>query len=352
MCIRDRVKLVSEVGVGTVAAGVAKAHADHVTISGMEGGTGASPLTSVKHAGSPWEMGLAETHQTLLKNKLRSRIKVQVDGGLRTGRDVVIGALLGADEFGFSTAPLVASGCIMMRKCHLNTCPVGIATQDPELRKLFNGQPEHVINFFFFVAEEARSYMSKMGFKTFDEMIGQTQFLDTDEAVKHWKTQGMDFEKLFYKPDPWDGDTIYRSEEQNHDIYEILDKRLFPITFGGEHSITPGCIYPFVKKYKKICLLHFDAHADLRNSYNGEKFSHASAIRRCLDHKNISLISFGIRNISESEIPFLKKNKSRINIFWAKDKAKWNLKKFKKLIKNNLKMVRGKIKLFNQSWKI
>ena len=220
------VKLVSEVGVGTVAAGVSKAKADHVTISGFEGGTGASPLTSIKHAGSPWELGLAETHQTLVINGLRSRITVQADGGLKSGRDVVIAALLGADEFGFSTAPLIATGCIMMRKCHLNTCPVGIATQDPELRKLFNGQPEDVINFFFFVAEEARSYMSKMGFKTFNEMIGQAQFLDTDEAVKHWKTKGMDFEKLFHKPEPWIGDTLYRSQKQDHDIHEILDRKL------------------------------------------------------------------------------------------------------------------------------
>ena len=159
-------------------------------------------------------------------NGLRSRITVQADGGLKTGRDVVIAALLGADEFGFSTAPLIATGCIMMRKCHLNTCPVGIATQDPELRKLFNGQPEDVINFFFFVAEEARSYMSKMGFKTFNEMIGQAQFLDTDEAVKHWKTKGMDFEKLFHKPEPWKGDTLYRSQKQDHDIHEILDRKL------------------------------------------------------------------------------------------------------------------------------
>jgi Glutamate synthase domain 2 len=179
------VKLVSEVGVGTVAAGVSKAKADHVTISGMEGGTGASPLTSVKHAGSPWEIGLAETHQTLLKNNLRNRIAVQVDGGLRTGRDVVIGALLGADEFGFSTAPLVASGCIMMRKCHLNTCPVGVATQDPVLRKRFSGQPEHVINYFFFVAEEVREIMAELGFSKFDEMIGKLEILDKSDAINH-----------------------------------------------------------------------------------------------------------------------------------------------------------------------
>ena len=175
---RISVKLVSEVGVGTVAAGVAKARADHVTIAGFEGGTGASPLTSLTHAGSPWEIGLAETQQTLVLNGLRGRIAVQVDGGLRTGRDVVIGALLGADEFGFSTAPLIAAGCIMMRKCHLNTCPVGIATQDPVLRKKFTGQPEHVINFFFFVAEEVRELMAKLGFRTFSEMIGQVDRLD------------------------------------------------------------------------------------------------------------------------------------------------------------------------------
>ena len=216
------VKLVSEVGVGTVAAGVSKAKADHVTISGFEGGTGASPLTSIKNAGSPWELGLAETHQTLVINGLRSRITVQADGGLKTGRDVVVAALLGADEFGFSTAPLIASGCIMMRKCHLNTCPVGIATQDPELRKLFNGQPEDVINFFFFVAEEVRSYMSKFGFKTFNEMIGQSQYLDTNKAIDNWKTEGLDFTKLFFKPEPWKGDLLYQSQDQDHDIYLSL----------------------------------------------------------------------------------------------------------------------------------
>tara|TARA_Y100000768_G_scaffold308561_1_gene242786 strand:- start:2079 stop:6692 length:4614 start_codon:yes stop_codon:yes gene_type:complete len=241
------VKLVSEVGVGTVAAGVSKAKADHVTISGFEGGTGASPLTSIKHAGSPWELGLAETHQTLVINGLRSRITVQADGGLKTGRDVVIAALLGADEFGFSTAPLIATGCIMMRKCHLNTCPVGIATQDPELRKLFNGQPEDVINFFFFVAEEARNYMSKMGFKSFNEMIGQTQFLDTDEAVKHWKTKGMDFEKLFYKPDPWEGDTLYRSQKQDHDIHDILDKKLIKQSKQAIDKFQPVQIKSMIK---------------------------------------------------------------------------------------------------------
>lgn len=224
------VKLVSEVGVGTVAAGVAKARADHVTISGFEGGTGASPLTSIKHAGSPWEIGLAETHQTLVYNRLRSRIPVQVDGGLRTGRDVVIGALLGADEFGFSTAPLIAAGCIMMRKCHLNTCPVGVATQDPRLRAKFKGTPEHVVNYFFYVAEEVRELMAHMGFKTFDEMIGQSDALDKDRAIRHWKASGLDFAKLFARPDVGPDVGIYHTERQNHGLEKVLDNKLIEIS--------------------------------------------------------------------------------------------------------------------------
>jgi glutamate synthase (NADPH/NADH) large chain len=220
------VKLVSEVGVGTVAAGVSKARADHVTISGFEGGTGASPLTSLKHAGSPWEIGLAETHQTLVANRLRSRISVQVDGGIRTGRDVVVGAMLGADEFGFATAPLIAAGCIMMRVCHLNTCPVGVATQDPVLRKRFKGQPEHVINYFFFVAEEVREIMASLGFRNFNEMIGQMQMLDQRKLVAHWKAKGLDFSKLFMKPDAKAGTPIYKCEPQDHKIKDILDRKL------------------------------------------------------------------------------------------------------------------------------
>src|SRR3954465_4289846 len=220
------VKLVSEVGVGTVAAGVAKARADHITISGFEGGTGAAPLTSIKHAGSPWEIGLAETHQTLVANRLRSRIAVQVDGGIRTGRDVVIGALLGADEFGFSTAPLIAAGCIMMRKCHLNTCPVGVATQDPVLRKRFVGQPEHVINYFFFVAEEVREIMAELGFRTFAEMVGQMQMLDKRQVIEHWKAKGLDFSRLFFKPHAPAGVHIHNCEVQDHKIHTILDRRL------------------------------------------------------------------------------------------------------------------------------
>ena len=220
------VKLVSEIGVGTVAAGVSKALSDHVTISGYEGGTGASPLTSITHAGSPWEIGLAETHQTLVLNKLRGRIAVQVDGGLRTGRDVVIGALLGADEFGFASAPLIASGCIMMRKCHLNTCPVGIATQDPELRKRFTGKPEHVINYFFFIAEEVREIMAQLGFRTFNEMIGQSDRLDQRQAIDHYKAKGIDLAKVLHKPKSPDGAAIFNSERQAHQLDTVLDRTL------------------------------------------------------------------------------------------------------------------------------
>ena len=226
---RISVKLVSETGVGTVAAGVSKARADHVTISGFEGGTGASPLTSIKHAGSPWEIGLAETQQTLVLNGLRGRIAVQVDGGLRTGRDVVIGGLLGADEFGFSTAPLIASGCIMMRKCHLNTCPVGIATQNPELRKKFTGKPEHVINYFFLVAEEVRNIMASLGFRKFNDLIGRTDKLNAKKVVDHWKAKGLDFSRLFYRPDVDRKISFYNSEKQNHPIDDIIDRDLIVI---------------------------------------------------------------------------------------------------------------------------
>ena len=236
------VKLVSEVGVGTVAAGVAKARADHVTISGFEGGTGASPLTSIKHAGSPWEIGLAETHQTLVQNRLRGRIAVQVDGGLRTGRDVVIGALLGADEFGFSTAPLIAAGCIMMRKCHLNTCPVGVATQDPVLRRRFQGAPEHVINYFFFVAEEVREYMAALGYRTFDEMVGQMQMLDRARVIDHWKARGLDFSRLFLKPEAPAGVNIRHAEAQDHHLEAVLDRTLIAQARPALESGTPVVI--------------------------------------------------------------------------------------------------------------
>ena len=217
------VKLVSEVGVGTVAAGVAKCKSDHVVIAGHDGGTGASPWSSIKHAGSPWEIGLAETQQTLVMNGLRQRIRVQADGQMKTGRDVAIAALLGADEFGFATAPLVVEGCIMMRKCHLNTCPVGVATQDPVLRKKFSGKPEHVINFFFFVAEEMRQIMAQLGFKTVQDMIGQSQLLDMKKGLEHWKASGLDFTRLLYTPPPYPGATLYHSEDQDHGLEKALD---------------------------------------------------------------------------------------------------------------------------------
>jgi glutamate synthase (NADPH/NADH) large chain len=235
---RISVKLVSEIGVGTVAAGVSKARADHVTISGYEGGTGASPLTSLTHAGSPWEIGLAETQQTLLLNDLRSRIAVQVDGGIRTGRDVAIGALLGADEFGFATAPLIAAGCIMMRKCHLNTCPVGVATQNPVLRARFTGQPEHVINYFFFVAEELRQIMAEMGFRTVEEMIGRVDRIDMRPAIKQWKARGVDLGRLLHQVPLAEGKALHQTGEQDHGLAAALDVELIeaarPAVQSGE----------------------------------------------------------------------------------------------------------------------
>ena len=233
------VKLVSEIGVGTVAAGVAKAHADHVTISGEDGGTGASPLTSIQNAGSPWEIGLAETHQTLVRNALRGRIEVQVDGGLRTGRDVIIGALLGADSFGFGTGALIAAGCVMMRKCHLNTCPVGVATQDEELRKRFPGQPAHVINFFTFLVQEVRELMAQLGFRTFDEMVGRADRLDMRRAIHHWKARGLDFSRLLAIPPAVPGVATYHCEEQNHGLEGVLDHRLIAQAMPALESRLP-----------------------------------------------------------------------------------------------------------------
>ncbi len=220
---RVHVKLVAEVGVGTVAAGVAKAHSDVVLISGYDGGTGASPISSLKHAGLPWELGLAETQQVLVKNKLRDRIVVQTDGQLKTGRDVVIAALLGAEEYGFATAPLVVTGCIMMRVCHLNTCPVGVATQNPELRKKFTGKPEFVENFFRYIAEEVREYMAQLGFRTIDEMIGQVDRLDVKKAIGHWKARGLDFSKILYKPEAGPEVGIYCTRKQDHGLERSLD---------------------------------------------------------------------------------------------------------------------------------
>jgi glutamate synthase (NADPH/NADH) large chain len=220
------VKLVAETGVGTVAAGVAKAKSDHIVIAGHDGGTGASPISSVKHAGGPWEIGLAETQQTLVLNQLRGRVILQVDGQIKTGRDVVIGALLGADEFGFATAPLVVEGCIMMRKCHLNTCPVGVATQDPELRKRFTGQPEHVVNYFFFVAEEVRELMASIGVAKFDDLIGRADLLDMQAGIEHWKINGLDFSKVFHLPAMPADVSRKHNDVQDHGLTHALDNKL------------------------------------------------------------------------------------------------------------------------------
>ena len=223
------VKLVSEVGVGTVAAGVTKAKADHLVIAGHDGGTGASPLSSIKHAGSPWELGLSETQQTLVLNRLRGRVRVQVDGQIKTGRDVLIGALLGADEFGFATAPLVVEGCIMMRKCHLNTCPVGVATQDPVLRAKFTGQPEHVVNFFFFVAEELRELMAQIGIRRLEDLIGRSDLLDMKKGVEHWKAKGLDYSRIFYRPERKLDEPVSHCAVQDHGLDKALDNQLIDL---------------------------------------------------------------------------------------------------------------------------
>jgi glutamate synthase (NADPH/NADH) large chain len=212
-----------------VAAGVTKAKADHLVISGHDGGTGASPQSSIKHAGSPWELGLAETQQTLVLNRLRGRVRVQVDGQMKTGRDVLIGALLGADEFGFATAPLVVEGCIMMRKCHLNTCPVGVATQDPALRRKFSGQPEHVVNYFFFVAEELRELMAEIGIRKFDDLIGRADLLDMQQGITHWKAQGLDYSRIFHRPELANSVPVLHCETQDHGLGKALDNQLIEL---------------------------------------------------------------------------------------------------------------------------
>ena len=234
---RISVKLVSEVGVGTVAAGVAKAHSDVVLISGDSGGTGASPLTSLKHAGIPWELGLAETHQVLVANDLRSRITVQTDGQMKTGRDVVVAALLGAEEFGIATAALIVTGCIMMRVCHLNTCPVGIATQDKRLRAKYAGEASHVVNYFRFVAEEVRELMAQLGFRMVDEMVGRMDRLRTDRAIDHWKGKKLDLSALLEAPEVPSDVGTRKLKEQNHGIDDVLDRKLIELAhskFGSD----------------------------------------------------------------------------------------------------------------------
>ncbi|MBP9653110.1 MAG: glutamate synthase large subunit [Candidatus Desulfobacillus denitrificans] len=258
------VKLVSETGVGTVAAGVAKAKADHVVIAGHDGGTGASPISSIKHAGTPWELGLAETQQTLVLNRLRGRIRVQADGQMKTGRDVLIGALLGADEFGFATAPLVVEGCIMMRKCHLNTCPVGVATQDPVLRQRFTGQPEHVVNYFFFVAEEVRELMAQMGVRSFDELIGRSDLLDMREGIDHWKARGLDFSRVFHMPEVPAEVARRHCETQDHNLARALDHELI------------AKAKPALEKGKKVS---FEVPVRNRNRTVGTMLSHEVATR-------------------------------------------------------------------------
>ncbi|MEO8605956.1 MAG: glutamate synthase-related protein, partial [bacterium] len=236
---RISVKLVAEVGVGTVAAGVSKAKADVVLISGYDGGTGASPLTSIKHAGIPWELGLAETQQVLVMNDLRGRIRIETDGQLKTGRDVVIAALLGAEEYGFASAALVASGCIMMRVCHLNTCPVGIATQDPRLRKKFEGKPEHVVNFMLFIAEEVRELMAQLGFRTIDEMVGRVDRLDAREAVDHWKASGVDLTQILHRPEVPADVATHCVTTQDHGLSAALDNRLLELARPSLEQGTP-----------------------------------------------------------------------------------------------------------------
>jgi glutamate synthase (NADPH/NADH) large chain len=243
------VKLVAEVGVGTVAAGVAKAKADHVVIAGHDGGTGASPLSSIKYAGTPWEMGLAETQQTLVLNRLRGRIRVQADGQMKTGRDVAIAALLGADEFGFATAPLVAEGCIMMRKCHLNTCPVGVATQDPVLRAKFQGQPEHIVNFFFFIAEEVREIMAQLGIARFDELIGRADLLDTRKGIDHWKARGLDFSRIFHLPQMSAEVARLHVETQDHGLERELDHILIE---KARAAISKGEHVSFIQPVRNV----------------------------------------------------------------------------------------------------
>ena len=257
----------AEVGVGTVAAGVSKAHSDVVLISGHDGGTGASPQTSIKHAGVPWELGLAETQQTLVLNDLRGRIVVQTDGQLKTGRDVAVAILLGAEEFGCATAPLVASGCIMMRKCHLNTCPVGVATQDPVLRRKFAGKPEYVINFFTFVAEELREIMAEMGFRRVEEMVGRSDRLDVTDAVEHWKAMGLDFTRIFYRPQVPERIATHKVQEQDHGLEKALDHRLIadcrePLEKGTRISLS----YPIRNSQRTVGTMLSSALAERRGN--------------------------------------------------------------------------------------
>src|SRR5438552_2519476 len=265
---RISVKLVAEVGVGTVAAGVSKAKADVVLISGDSGGTGASPLTSIKHAGIPWELGLAETQQILVANDLRSRIRVETDGQLKTGRDVAIAALLGAEEFGFASSALVASGCIMMRVCHLNTCPVGIATQDPVLRKKFEGKPEHVVNYMMFIAEELREIMAELGFRTVDEMVGRVDMLDVRDVSAHWKARGVDLSQLLHKPEVPPSVAIRCVQPQDHGLEKALDNRLIELCQPALLKREPVSLdLPITNRNRTVCTM---LSAEVSRRHGGE----------------------------------------------------------------------------------
>ncbi|MGH2898317.1 MAG: glutamate synthase-related protein, partial [Solirubrobacteraceae bacterium] len=266
---RISVKLVSEIGVGTVAAGVAKANADHVVIAGHDGGTGASPQSSIHHAGVPWEIGLAETQQTLLRNDLRSRIIVQTDGQLKTGRDVAIAAMLGADEMGFSTAPLIAAGCIMMRACHLNTCPVGIATQDPELRRRFAGTPEHVVNYFFFVAEEARAIMASLGIRSIDELVGRSDLLEHDAAIAHWKARGVDLSNILAQVELPAGAPLRRVRPQEPVLDDALDWDLVAAAAAALDDGTPVTIEREVRNVNRCVGGILSSHIARRHGADG-----------------------------------------------------------------------------------
>ena len=266
---RISVKLVAEVGVGTIAAGVAKAKADVVLISGYDGGTGASPLQSIKHAGVPWELGLAETQQVLVMNGLRGRIRVETDGQLKTGRDVAIAALLGAEEFGFASAALVASGCIMMRVCHLNTCPVGIATQDPELRKKFEGKPEHVVNLMMFIADELREHMASLGFRTVAEMVGHVECLDTNEAIGHWKARNVDLSKILHKPDVAADEPLHAIESQDHGLDKALDNQLIELSRDALEHRRPVEIHLPIRNVNRTAAAMLSAEVSRRFGAEG-----------------------------------------------------------------------------------
>ena len=288
---RVSVKLVAEVGVGTIAAGVSKAKADVVLISGYDGGTGASPLQSIKHAGVPWELGLAETQQILVMNDLRGRIRVEADGQLKTGRDVAVACLLGAEEFGFASAALIASGCIMMRVCHLNTCPVGIATQDPELRKKFEGKPEHVVNFMMFIASELREYMAQLGFRTVDEMVGHVECLDTNEAIKHWKASNIDLSAILYKPSVGPDVALHNIQKQDHGLENALDVQLIDLAKDALEHKKPVEIHLPIRNSNRTVGTMLSAEVSRRHRRGGPAAVHDSMSLQRLGRSELRFVA-------------------------------------------------------------